>query len=72
MLYLMNKNAKIKVKTNIRNIRWWEKLKKYTFGLDKTKYMVMNTGEEEEEIIEEEVEGGKVEKTERKNTLGSG
>ena len=67
---VMGAGSADKIRTSIRNMRWLEKLKKYTFGLDKTKYMVINTGEEEEEIIEEEVEGGKVEKTEEQEYLG--
>ena len=49
----------------IRNCRELEDLKKVTYGLKKTKYMVMNTGREKEEVITEEVELGLV--LERKN-----
>ena len=39
----------------IRNFKELEDLKKVTYGLKKTKYMVTNTGREEEEVITEEV-----------------
>ena len=47
----------------IRNCREMEELKKVTYGLKKTQYMVMNTGKEKEEIIEEEVGLGQVTRT---------
>ena len=59
-----------KIRTCIRNMRRLEILKKYTFGMDKTKYMIIETGKEEDEIIEEEVEGGLVERTEEHEYLG--
>ena len=45
-----------KIRRCIRNMRRLEKLKKYSFGREKTKYIVINTGKEEEELIEEEVD----------------
>lgn len=47
----------------IRNFREMEDMKKFTYGLKKTKYMVMKTGKEKEEIIDEEVNSGKVSRT---------
>ena len=44
----------------IRNLREMEKLKKFTFGLKKTNYMVIETGKEAKELIEESVKEGKV------------
>ena len=44
--------------------------KKYTFGLDKTKYMVIDTGKEKEEEIIESVERGMVEKAEEYKCVG--
>ena len=40
-----------------------ETKKKFTFGLKKTNYMVLNTGKEVEEEINEKVKGGTVSKT---------
>ena len=47
-----------------------EKMKKTTYGLKKTQYMVMNTGREKEEIIEEEVKEGVVQRTKEYEYLG--
>ena len=47
----------------IRNFKEMEDLKKFTYGLKKTKFMVMNTGKEKEEIIDEEVGLGKITRT---------
>ena len=47
----------------IRNLREMETKKKFTFGLKKTNYMVLNTGKEVEEEINEKVKGGTVSKT---------
>ena len=58
------------VRKTIRKMRQLEKEKKYTFGIEKTKYTVMETGKEEEEEIEEEVERGKVEKTDEYKYIG--
>ena len=58
------------VRRAIRKMRQLEKEKKYTFGLDKTKYMVMKTGKDEEEEIREEVERGIVEKTDEYKYVG--
>ena len=58
------------IKKAIRNCREMEHLKKTTYGLKKTKYMVMKTGREEEEIIEENVKEGTVQKTNQYEYLG--
>ena len=47
-----------------------EKLKKTTYGLQKTKYMVLNTGNEKEEVIQEQVKEGTVMKTKEYEYLG--
>ena len=52
-----------KIKKVARNMRRMERLKKYTFGLEKTKYMIVNTGKEKEEEFDEELEGGKIIRT---------
>ena len=54
----------------IRNLREMEVIKKFTYGLKKTLYMVVNTGREEEEEINEEVKGGKVKKCSQYEYLG--
>ena len=51
------------VRKAIRNFKEMEELKKFTYGLKKTKFMVMNTGKEKEEMIDEEVGLGKITKT---------
>ena len=59
-----------KIRKCARCMRRLEILKKYTFGMDKTHYLIMNTGKEEDELIEEELEGGKIERTEVEEYLG--
>ena len=54
----------------IRNCREMEELKKVTYGLKKTQYMIMNTGREKEEIIEEEVGLGLVTRTPEYKYMG--
>jgi hypothetical protein len=58
------------VRKAIRNLAEMEKMKKFTYGLKKTKYMVMKTGREKEESIEEKVKEGKVEKAEEYKYVG--
>ena len=58
------------IRKGIRNCRTMEKLKKTTYGLKKTKHMVMNTGKEKEETIEEQVKEGTVMKTREYEYLG--
>ena len=54
----------------IRNLREMERLKKFTYGLKKTNYMVMNTGKDEKKPIEEEVREGKVKECAEYEYLG--
>ena len=54
----------------IRNCKEMERKKKFTYGLKKTKVMVMNTGKEKEEVIEEEVKAGKVNRTDEYKYIG--
>ena len=49
---------KAAVRKIIRKTRQLEIQKKYTFGLNKTKYMVVETGTEKEEEIKENIERG--------------
>ena len=54
----------------IRNFKEMEDLKKFTYGLKKTKYMIMNTGKEKEEVIDEEVGLGKITRTKEYKYVG--
>ena len=54
----------------IRNFKEMEDLKKYTYGPKKTKYMVLNTGKEKEEAIEEDVSLGRITKTNEYKYVG--
>ena len=47
-----------------------EKEKKMTYGLKKTKYLIVKTGKEIEEIVQENVQSGEVCKTETYHYLG--
>ena len=47
-----------------------EKEKKMTYGLKKTKYLIVKTGKEIEEIVQENVKSGEVCKTETYHYLG--
>ncbi len=58
------------IRRAIRNFAEMEKLKKFTYGLKKTKYMVMKTGKEETEEIKEHVKGGMVGKTDQYKYVG--
>ena len=58
------------IRKAIRNFAEMEKIKKFTYGLKKTKYMVMKTGREKEESIEERVKEGKVEKVDEYKYVG--
>ena len=48
----------------IRNCAKMENEKKMRYGLKKTKYMMVKTGKESEEIVQENVKSGAVRKTE--------
>ena len=54
----------------IRSFKVMEDLKKYTYGLKKTKVMVTNNGKDDEEEIEEEVSMGKITKTDEYKYVG--
>ena len=54
----------------IRNLREMEKLKKFTYGLKKTLYMVIKTGKDKEVEIDGEVKAGKVKKCTEYEYLG--
>ena len=54
-----------------RNLRQMEETKKFTFNLDKSKYLVINTGTEKEEMPEIELVNGKMEKTNEYEFLGN-
>lgn len=58
------------IRKGIRNCNQMEKKKKVTYGLKKSKYMVINTGRDKEEIISEEVKEGKIEKIDEYKHLG--
>ena len=51
------------IRKGIQNCRGMEIEKKVIYGLKKTKYMVINTGKEPEEVIEERLKKGIVQET---------
>ena len=57
------------VKKAIRNCRMMEKYK-FTYGLEKTKYMVIQTGTEPHEKITEQVKAGEVQQTREYQYVG--
>ena len=60
------------IKKKKRNCAKMEKQKKMRYGLNKTKYMTVKTGKEREreEIVQEKVKAGAVQKTEAYHYLG--
>ena len=58
------------IRKGIRSCRKMEQLKKVTYGLKKTKYMILNTGREEDEEITEEVNKGRVGSTDEYRYVG--
>ena len=54
----------VEIKKGINNCAKLEKEKKMKYWLKKTKYMMVKTGKEREEIVEENVKSGTVLKTE--------
>ena len=58
------------IRKGIQNCRRMEIEKKMMYGLKKTKYMVINTGKEPEEVIEERVKEGIVQETDIYKYLG--
>ena len=59
------------IRKGINNCAKMEKEKKISFGLKKTKYMIVKTGrEEEEEEINETVKAGRIQRTHKCKYLG--
>ena len=58
------------IRKGIQNCRRMEIEKKMIYRLKKTKYMVINTGKEPEEVIEERVKEGIVQETDIYKYLG--
>ena len=58
------------IRKAIRNFAEMEKRKKFTYGLKKTKYMVIKTGKEKEEEIKEEAKEGEVGRTDEYKWVG--
>jgi hypothetical protein len=67
---VMSAGTAEEVRKAIRNFAEMERRKKFTYGLKKTKYMVMKTGREKEEEINEKVKEGIVGETDEYNWLG--
>ena len=60
---------KIDVEKGIRNCRHMEKYK-FSYGLEKTKYLVVKTGYDSPEAVEEYVKQGKVQQTQEYQYVG--
>ena len=58
------------IRKGIKNCARMEKEKKISFGLKKTKYMIVKTGREEEEEINETVKAGRIQRTDKCKYLG--
>ena len=58
------------IRKGIRNCAKMEKEKKMRYGLKKTKYMMLKTGKDRKEIVQEKVKSGKVQKNETCHYLG--
>ena len=58
------------VQKGIRNCKEMETKKKMKYGLKKSKYMVVKTGKEKEELLIEAVKAGNIEKSEKYKYLG--
>ena len=58
------------IRKGIRNCAKMEKEKKMKYGLKKTKYMMVKTGNKREEIVQEHAKSGEVRKTETYHYLG--
>ena len=54
----------------VKSCRNMEETKKFTYGLEKTKYMIVKTGHENNQEITEEVHWGKIERTMTQKYLG--
>ena len=58
------------IRKGIGNCVQMEKEKKMRYGLKKAKYMMLKTGKEREEIVQEKLKSGAVQKTETYHYLG--
>ena len=58
------------IRKAIRNFRAMESLKKFTYGLKKTNYMIMKTGREKDEEVLEAVKQGPVKRVSEYNYVG--
>ena len=58
------------IRKGISNCARMEREKKISFGLKKTKYMIVKTGREEEEEINETVKAGRIQRTDKCKYLG--
>ena len=58
------------IRKGIKNCARMEKEKKISFGLKKTKYMIVKTGREDEEEINETVKAGRIQRTDKCKYLG--
>ena len=58
------------IRKGISNCAKMEKEKKMRYGLKKTKYMIVKTGKEREEIVQEKVKSAAVQRTETYHHLG--
>ena len=58
------------IRKGIRNCAKMEKEKKMRYGLKKTKYMMLKTGKDREEIVQEKAKSAKVQKNETYHYLG--
>ena len=53
------------IRQDINNCAWMEKEKNISFGLKKTKYMIVKTGREQQEEINETVKEERVQRTDK-------
>ena len=67
---VMSAGTAEEIRKAIRNFAEMEKLKKFTFGLKKTKFMIMKTGKGKDEIIMERVKSGVVGQTDEYKYVG--
>ena len=58
------------IRKSIKNCAKMEKEKKISFGLKKTKYMIIKTGTEKEKEINETVKAGRIQRTDKCKYLG--
>ena len=58
------------IRKGIKNCARMEREKKISFGLKKTKYMIVKTGREEKEEINETVKAGRIQRTDKCKYLG--